>query len=134
MDILCSDKTGTLTLNELTVTATRLFADFDEARVLNLAALASSEGGNDPVDAAVRAAAAKEHRDDLPALLSFVPFDPKTKMSEALVTCEPDNLKQRVIKGAFATVSALAAPEPNAATRSQRPTARWWRRPRRAAW
>jgi H+-transporting ATPase len=116
MDILCSDKTGTLTLNELTVTATRLFADFDEARVLNLAALASSEGGNDPVDAAVRAAAAKEHRDDLPALLSFVPFDPKTKMSEALVTCEPDNLKQRVIKGAFATVSALAAPEPNAAT------------------
>lgn len=115
MDILCSDKTGTLTLNELTVTPTRLFADFDEARVLNLAALASSEGGNDPVDAAVRAAAAKEHRDDLPALLSFVPFDPKTKMSEAMVTCEPGNLKQRVIKGAFATVSALAEPEPNAA-------------------
>jgi hypothetical protein len=49
--------TGTLTRNELAVGAVRAMAGFDEARVLSLAALASSEGGQDPVDAAVRAAA-----------------------------------------------------------------------------
>lgn len=116
MDVLCADKTGTLTLNALRVTAIRPNAGFDEARVLNLAALASSEGGEDPVDAAIRAAAAKERVDDPPVLLSFVPFDPKTKMSEAMVTSDPSRLKQRVIKGAFATVSALAVPQPDAVT------------------
>jgi H+-transporting ATPase len=116
MDVLCADKTGTLTLNELKVTAVRPMAGFDEARVLNLAALASSEGGQDPVDTAIRAAAAKDRVDEPPALLSFVPFDPKTKMSEAMVAFGPSKLKERVIKGAFATVSALAAPQPDAAT------------------
>ena len=116
MDVLCSDKTGTLTLNELKVTAIRPMSGFDEARVLNLAGLASSEGGQDPVDAAIRAAAAKDRVDDPPVLLSFVPFDPKTKMSEAMVESGHDKLKQRVVKGAFATVSALAAPQPDAAT------------------
>jgi H+-transporting ATPase len=116
MDVLCADKTGTLTLNELKVTAIRPTSGFDEAQVLNLAALASSEGGEDPVDAAIRAAAAKDRVDDPPVLLSFVPFDPKTKMSEAMVACGPSKLKQRVIKGAFATVSALAVPQPDAVT------------------
>jgi H+-transporting ATPase len=116
MDVLCSDKTGTLTLNELTVTAIHPMSGFDEARVLNLAALASSEGGEDPVDAAVRAAAAKQHVDNPPVLLSFVPFDPKTKMSEAMVVTGPEKRKQRAVKGAFATVSALAAAQPDGAT------------------
>jgi H+-transporting ATPase len=57
MDILCVDKTGTLTQNALTVTVVRAMAGFDEARVLGLAALASSDGGQDPVDAAIRLAA-----------------------------------------------------------------------------
>ena len=63
LDVLCSDKTGTLTRNELAVTAIRPEPGFDEARVLAMAALASSEGGQDPVDTAIRSAAArKEHR------------------------------------------------------------------------
>ena len=58
MTVLCSDKTGTLTQNALTVTTVQALPDFDEAHVLTLAALASSDGGADPVDGAIRAAAA----------------------------------------------------------------------------
>ena len=83
LDVLCSDKTGTLTRNELTVTAIRAQPGFDEARVLMLAALASSDGGQDPVDAAIRSAYAKKGLAPLPKLTKFVPFDPATKMSEA---------------------------------------------------
>ena len=83
MDVLCADKTGTLTRNELKVTDVRPMPGFDRARVLELAALASSEGGQDPVDGAIRTAAGGKDAGDLPRLIKFVPFDPATKMSEA---------------------------------------------------
>lgn len=67
-DVLCADKTGTLTENSLTVTSVHPLAGFDEAHVLKLAALASSEGGQDPVDGAIRAAAAAKVMGDAPAL------------------------------------------------------------------
>jgi H+-transporting ATPase len=57
MDVLCSDKTGTLTANQLSVTSVKPMDGFDEAHVLGLAALASSDGGQDSVDAAIRSAA-----------------------------------------------------------------------------
>jgi H+-transporting ATPase len=63
MNVLCCDKTGTLTKNQLKVTATRALSGFDEAHVLALAALASSEGGDDPVDVAIRAAASDPAKD-----------------------------------------------------------------------
>ena len=70
MDVLCVDKTGTLTRNELAVTEVRPMPGFDAAQVLGLAALASSDGGQDPVDAAIRAAAAGKTVADLPTLLT----------------------------------------------------------------
>ena len=85
MDVLCADKTGTLTANELKVTTVHPMPGFDEPRVLGLAALASSEGGQDPVDGAIRAAAAQGPPPISPKLVKFVPFDPATKMSEATV-------------------------------------------------
>jgi H+-transporting ATPase len=45
MDVLCADKTGTLTRNALTVTTVHPMPGFDQAHVLALAALASSDGG-----------------------------------------------------------------------------------------
>ena len=60
MDVLCADKTGTLTRNALKVTTVSPMPGFDEAHVLTLAALASSDGGQDPVDGAIRAAAARQ--------------------------------------------------------------------------
>lgn len=114
MDILCADKTGTLTRNELTVTTVRPVADFDEASVLTLAALASSDGGQDPVDQAIRAAKGKMVPNG-PLLVKFVPFDPATKMSEATVAAVGGGT-QLVVKGAFAAVTDLAQPSPRAAT------------------
>lgn len=45
IDVLCADKTGTLTQNALTVTKVSPLSGYDEAHVLALAALASSDGG-----------------------------------------------------------------------------------------
>jgi len=112
--VLCSDKTGTLTRNELTVTSVRPLPGFDEAHVLGMAALASSEGGQDPVDAAIRLAASQKTATDLPKLAAFVPFDPVKKTSEATAT-EPKGSSERIIKGAFTAVVALTAPSPAAA-------------------
>lgn len=114
MDVLCADKTGTLTANELTVAQVHVLPDFDEAHLLALAALASSDGGQDPVDGAIRTAAEGKKVADAPNLVKFVPFDPATKMSEATVA-SPGGGPQRVVKGAFAVVSKLAQPSPEAA-------------------
>ena len=57
MNVLCADKTGTLTQNALTVTTVHAMPGFDAGHVLALAALASSDGGQDPVDGAIRSAA-----------------------------------------------------------------------------
>ena len=113
-DILCSDKTGTLTRNQLSVTSVRPMPGFDEAHVLGMATLASSEGGQDSVDAAIRSAASQKPASDLPKLTKFVPFDPAKKTSEATVTA-PKGGAQRIIKGAFTVVIGLTAPAPTAA-------------------
>ncbi len=113
MDVLCADKTGTLTRNELAVTGVRAMTGFDEARVLALAALASSDGGQDPVDAAIRAAAKGRNAADVPSLVKFVPFDPATKMSEA-TAADSAGSTLRIVKGAFAAVTGLAEPPPAA--------------------
>src|ERR1700722_18019690 len=109
---LCTDKTGTLTQNALTVTAVHTMSGFDESHVLGVAALASSEGGQDPVDVAIRAEAAKKAASDLPRLIKFTPFDPGTKMSEATAT-DPAGGTVRAVKGAYAAVAAptLSAPD-----------------------
>jgi H+-transporting ATPase len=113
IDVLCVDKTGTLTLNALTVTAVHPMPGFDESHVLGVAALASSDGGDDPVDGAIRGAAAIKAASDLPKLIKFVPFDPATKMSEATAT-DPDGSTVRAVKGAFTAVAGLAQSAPDA--------------------
>jgi H+-transporting ATPase len=114
IDVLCSDKTGTLTRNELSVTSVRPLPGFDQAQVLGLAALASSEAGDDSVDAAIRSAASHQPAPNLPKLTRFLPFDPAKKTSEATAT-DAQGAMQRVVKGAFSVVSVLAAPAPTAA-------------------
>jgi H+-transporting ATPase len=114
IEVLCSDKTGTLTRNALSVTSVRPMPGFDEANVLGLAALASSEGGQDPVDEAIRAAASHKPTSLLPKLAAFVPFDPVKKTSEATATDEKGSAV-RIVKGAFTAVVALTAPSPAAA-------------------
>ena len=112
-DVLCADKTGTLTRNALTVTTVHPMTGFDEAHVLALAALASADGGPDPVDGAIRAAASARGVPDAPTLAKFEPFDPARKMSAATAT-DPTGATLRIVKGAFAVVMGLAQPAPAA--------------------
>jgi H+-transporting ATPase len=113
IDVLCSDKTGTLTCNQLSVACVRPMPGFDEAHVLGMAALASSQGGQDSVDAAIRSASTQKLTSDLPKLTAFVPFDPAKKTSEATATDAKGNIL-RIVKGAFTAITGLTAPSPNA--------------------
>ena len=108
MDVLATDKTGTLTRNELSVAAVTCRSPYSEIDVLRFAALASQEATQDPIDLAILASA--RHRGvDLAGdkILKFVPFEPSTKCSEALVRHGSDSL--RVVKGTPPTIGTLAA-------------------------
>jgi H+-transporting ATPase len=111
MDVLCSDKTGTITKNQLAVAALRPCASHSEDELLELAALACDDATQDPIDLAI-VAAAKER--NVPTQqrqrLQFFPFDPATKRSEALLS-EPAGVLH-VVKGAPAVVTALTEGDP----------------------
>jgi H+-transporting ATPase len=106
MDVLCSDKTGTITQNQLAVAAVRAFPPHAEDDLLQLAALACDEATQDPIDLAILDAARKRNA---PAhqrqRLQFFPFDPATKRSEALVSEGAEVL--HVVKGAPSVVTGL---------------------------
>ena len=109
IDVLCCDKTGTLTLNELAVGAIRpVKAGYDEADVLGYAALASSAEGQDPVDSAIRRLLRQSKGTGRAPKSAgkFTPFDPDAKTAEATVSDQGRDI--RVIKGAPAVVAALA--------------------------
>src|SRR5208282_4364319 len=79
MTVLCSDKTGTLTRNEATVSALRPADGFSEEQLLRCAWLASDPAGQDPVDGAmVRAAARRSLAGNGATRVEFKPFDPAT--------------------------------------------------------
>lgn len=111
MDLLCTDKTGTITENRLTVVAVHPFGGHGDGDVLSLAAAASDEATQDPIDLAVLQAARAAGAGDAGRRRAFVPFDPSTKRSEA--TVESGGRTLQVVKGAPAVVAALAqAPPP----------------------
>ncbi len=108
MDTLCADKTGTLTRNALEVVEVRALDGGDRESVLALAALASSEADQDPIDAAIRTAARPTTQHSATErLLRFVPFDPETRMSEALAR-DRDGSEIRIVKGAFQVIAGVA--------------------------
>jgi magnesium-transporting ATPase (P-type) len=115
MDVLCVDKTGTITLNQLTVTGVIPVENATEAEVLFSAALASQASNQDPIDLAMLAAAKERHiLDDAMAVtpVSFVPFDAITRRTEAVVVQNGQRL--RVIKGAVRTVAEACGLPPSA--------------------
>jgi H+-transporting ATPase len=105
MNVLCADKTGTLTRNELEVVNVIAMSGFDRKRVLGLAALASSEAEQDPIDAAIRVAAPHAYAPE--RAVRFVPFDPSTKSSEAFVV-GADGRELHITKGAFEVIAKKA--------------------------
>jgi H+-transporting ATPase len=115
MDVLCSDKTGTLTQNALGVAEVRPMPGFSAAQVLGIAALTSSDGGRDPLDAAIRAASAHTPSPDALVLATFTPFDPEKKYSAATAK-DAQGASRDVLKGAYQVIAALAVPLPSAAS------------------
>ena len=106
MDVLCVDKTGTITMNQLAVTGVIPLEKATEADVLFAGALASQEANQDPIDLAFLAAAKAHHVfDGLPAVtpVSFAPFDAKSRRTEAVV--EQNGQRLRVMKGAVRTIA-----------------------------
>jgi len=108
IDVLCADKTGTLTSNELAVTkVVPLARGWTEGDVLAFAALASSEEGGDPVDAAIRKASrAMPPARTLPRLTAFTPFDPARKFAEATAQ-DADGHIVSVLKGASGALGSV---------------------------
>jgi len=117
MDVLCADKTGTLTRNALSVTHVEPMQGFDAAHVLALAATASSDGGQDPVDQAIRAAAARQPLNHPLRCILFTPFDPAIRLSRATFASS-NGAPEQVFKGALSALIALA-PSPPAEAAAQ---------------
>jgi len=123
VDVLCSDKTGTITKNELKVEDVHPLEGATEEEVLLVALLASREENQDPIDNAVIATARgnAEVREEQTAytVVDFSPFDPVSKRTEALVQITGE-APFRVIKGAPQVVLEASAGEPTPQSRSLR--------------
>jgi H+-transporting ATPase len=110
MDVLCSDKTGTITKNALTMGGTKPYAEFSENDVLLFSTLASREEDQDPIDKAILAktnsTSAIDDSINRFKVTSFKPFDPVVKRTEATVQGE-DGSQFKVTKGAPQAILAL---------------------------
>ncbi len=108
MDVLCADKTGTLTQNKLTLGDAFSVNNVDADQVVLSAALASRADNNDTIDLAVLAGL--KDKDALKGyqLLNFLPFDPVHKRTESTVK-GADGKTFKVTKGAPQAILALAA-------------------------
>jgi H+-transporting ATPase len=109
MDILCSDKTGTITKNALT-TSNVIGYGVPMSEVLLAAVLASRAGEKDPIDDAIISGAAGkpevQGRVNDFTVIDFTPFDPVTKRSEARVRGKEGEFT--VTKGAPQVIWGLA--------------------------
>ena len=116
VDILCSDKTGTLTLNRLSLGEPLLLGAADVASLNLHAAMASQADDGDAIDAAIFAAQARIA--DTWTLLHFTPFEPVGKRSEASWR-DADGATWQVSKGAPQVMLALADIDAATRTRAQ---------------
>jgi H+-transporting ATPase len=104
MNILCVDKTGTITMNKLSLANVIPLNGFNEQEVIFYGYLASQEANQDPIDLAFIAAAKQKNLID-PSFVqkNFVPFDPKIRRTEASV--QKNKQEFHVMKGAVNVIA-----------------------------
>lgn len=111
MDALCTDKTGTITENRLSVAALRPYAASSEDELLHLAAMACDPSTQDALDLAILGRAAERGvSPDFNLRQQFLPFDTSTKRSEAFFQHQGALL--HVAKGAPHAIAPLCAETP----------------------
>jgi H+-transporting ATPase len=111
VDVLCSDKTGTLTQNRLEVSKPVVFDGFREADLFLYAVLASRLENKDPIDLAIHRYFSEHFPEtDLKSFrkVHFTPFDPNIKRTEAEI--EKGGTRFVVMKGAPQVLLELANP------------------------
>ncbi len=107
IDVLCADKTGTLTMNQLTVGEVQPEDGTDIAQVMLAARLCSNTNDSDAIDKAILAAAGDG--DAAYKVTDFTPFDPVSKRTEAKAQHEGNTLL--FSKGAPQVIFDLVAPD-----------------------
>ena len=118
MEILCSDKTGTLTQNKLTLGEPFTVGSVASDELILCAALASRAEDADPIDLAVLSGLKSADAVDGYNVTHFQPFDPVSKRTEAAVT-DPSGDTFAVSKGAPQVILALAGADGDAQVKGQ---------------
>jgi H+-transporting ATPase len=108
IDVLCSDKTGTLTQNKLTLGDPFCLEGISPDQLIMNASLASSVEDQDPIDLAIFSKLHKNAEWDSYKVAQFQPFDPVIKRTEAQVS-GPGSASFKVTKGAPQVILALAS-------------------------
>ena len=108
VDVLCSDKTGTLTQNKLTLGDPFAVTKVAAGQVILNAALASRADDDDTIDLAVLGGLDDDQALQGYQVAHFQPFDPVHKRTEAAVTAA-DGTSFKVTKGAPQVIMALSA-------------------------
>ncbi len=109
VDVLCSDKTGTLTMNKMTVSIPFTVNGYTSEDLMFYAALASKEENNDPIEIPIFEWLKKHNLYEKVKKCvqeKFVPFDPVRKRTEALVKCDGEEIY--VTKGAPQVILELS--------------------------